>query len=174
MGHFEKQKERLEFQERFSDQSGVPKHTNSAERKRNAVIRTYEEPVLPKLARILFISLFVLTAAMVAVDLKNGLRSFEQFGLTRLLANLSKTGLIVWSIYTALIALVCGIGMGANRSVVRRKAIEGSTGVWSKEDRARCARSARRLNKPYRRYLLCSLAGAAVWLLFYLAVLLFS
>lgn len=174
MGYREKQKARLQFQERFRDQTGVPKHGNSVERKRRAIIRTYEEPALPKLAAILFISMFVLTAVMVAVDLKNGLLYIEQLGVARLLGNLSQTGLIIWVIYTILIAPVCVIGMRKNIAVVRRKAREGSSNVWSEEDHARCARTARRLNAPYRKYLLCSALGTVVWLFFHIAVVLWA
>lgn len=174
MGHLEKQKERLQFQERFTDQTGVPKHGNSVERKRRAIIRTYEEPVLPKLAKVLFISMFVLTAVMIAVDLKNGLLYIKQLGLARLLGNLSQTGLFIWIIYSVLLALICVIGMRFNIVVIRRKACEGSSGVWSKEDHVRCIRAAHRLNAPYRKYLLCSVLGTVVWLSFHIAVVLLA
>lgn len=132
-------------------------------------MRTYEEPVLPKLAKILFISMIVLTVVMIAVDLKNGLLYIEQFGLVRILGNLSQTAMTIWLICTILIALVCGIGMRRNIVVVRCKALEGTSGVLSNEDVSRCSRSAYHLNKPYRVYLSCCLIGAAAWIIFYAA-----
>lgn len=171
MGFLEKKKKQVQFQEQFkTDSTGVPKHTSTLEQKRTSAIRTYEEPVLPKLGKILFIAMFVLTAVMVAVDCKNGFLYINLFGLSRVLYNVSQTGLTIWLIFTVLISLVSGIGMRQNITAVRRKAQESACIEWNDEEAARCARSSHRLNKPYRLYLLCCLIGIVFWLLFYVSI----
>jgi hypothetical protein len=146
------------------EQSSQKRRTTSTQRKRETIVRTYQEPVLPKLAKILFISMLVLTAVMAAVDLKNGLLHLSQMGWLWLLRNVSQTGLTVWLAYTVVLAVTCALGMRQNVRVTRRKAREGDPESWTREDAARCARAARRLNRPYRIYLLCAVIGVAVWL----------
>lgn len=174
MNFLKKQTERQEFQEQFrSDTSGVPKHAGSMNHRREHMIRTYEETVLPKLTRILFLCMLILTAAAAAVDLKTGIPYLAQMGSARFLHNLSQTVLIMWSCWAAVLVPVCVIGMAQNRSAVRKKAREACPGAWTPEEDARCVRAARRLNRPYHFYLIFSLAGVCVLLLFFAAVRLF-
>lgn len=167
MSFLKKQNENQQFQDKFKDTSGVPKNTSSLKRKRESIVRTYEEPVLPKVAKILFISMIVLTLAVVAVDLRNGVPYIAQSGLLPILENAGQSALTMWGVYTLLLGAVCGIGMLQNRATVRRKAMEGCSGQWTKEDDTRCARSTRRLNATYRLYLFCGLLGTVLFFLFF-------
>lgn len=168
MGFWDKKRERAAFQERFqTDDTKSARRAGSLERKRGAIVRTYESPVLPRLARLLTGMLPVLTAACVAVDVKNALRFGEQLGRERALAGISLTGLAVWGALTVLLALVCAIGMRQNGAAVRKKAREGGADLADPEESARCARAARRLNRPYRVSLLIALAGTAAWAVFW-------
>ncbi len=163
MGFFENQKERKQLQDKFkSDTSGVAKHSSALSRKQDALIRTYEEALLPKLAKILFVGMILLTVVMAAVDLKNGLAYLSQMGMERVLFNMSKTMLLIWAVCTALITFVCCIGIVQNRHMVRKKAREGCPNAWTKNDNARCARASRRISRPYYTYLLVNWIGTAM------------
>ena len=170
MSFLKKQNENRQFQDKFKDTSGVPKNTSSLKHKRESIVRTYEEPVLPKVAKILFISMIVLTLAVVAVDLRNGVPYIVQSGLLPILENAGQSALMMWGVYTLLLVVICGIGMLQNRATVRRKTAEGCSGKWTKEDDSRCVRSTRRLNATYRLYLFCSLFGTVFFCLFYGAI----
>lgn len=170
MSLLEKQDENQQFQDKFKDTSSVPKNTSSLKRKRESIVRTYEEPVLPKVAKILFISMIILTFVAVWVDLKNGIPYVAQSGLLALLENIGQSALTMWGLYTVLLVIICGIGMLQNRTAVRRKAMEGCANAWTKEDDARCARAIRRLNATYRSYLFCGLIGTVCLLLFWGAI----
>lgn len=167
MRFWNKRRERAAFQEQFrTDGTKAARRDGALERKRSAIVRTGESPVLPRLARLLTCMLPVLTAAGVAVDVKNALRFGEQLGRARVLASVSLTGLAVWGGLTAVLAPVCAIGMRSGLAAVRQKAREAGADLTDPVESGRCARAARRLNRPYRTALAIALAGAAAWAAF--------
>lgn len=135
-------------------------------------IDTWEQPLWPKLSRILFISLLVLSAAMLLVELKNALLP-PVFDLRRFLRSLSLTLLSLWGVYSLLLALCCGLGCRANRRSYEKRKADSGIVDQNEEDRARSRRAVRRLNRDYLLYLrICGIGLAALGLLWLLSGLL--
>lgn len=150
-----------------------PKRT-SAQKKRDSIIRTYEEPVLPKLAKILFISMFVITAVLLLVEINAFLRYSPALGVRQFLINLTTTGLAAWGIYSVLLAITCAVGIRLNTAAFRKKQLESGVADQTEADRQRSAKAIRRLNATYRLYLKFCFVGLVLWLAFYLVVQLVS
>ena len=94
-------------------------------KKRQAIINTWQQPVWPNLTKILFISMIALSVAMAMVEVKNALLG-TSFDFRRFLSNLSVTLLYVWGIYTVLLVFCCLMGSRVNkRSYYKRKAESG-------------------------------------------------
>lgn len=138
------------------------------EKKEMSMIKTYEDPVLPKLCKILFLFMLIITAAMLLVDLNAFIRYDTRLGMMHLLLNLSTTGFLSWGIFTVLLSLFSVLGISLNKWKFYRQ--KKSSGIEEKteEDRQRNRRAVRRLNSSYLLYLKISLIGIAVWGLFYL------
>lgn len=138
-------------------------------KKRQAIIDTWQEPVWPKLSKILFISMIVLTTAMALVEVKNALTG-ASFELRRFLSNLSVTLVWVWGIHTVLLSLCCLMGSRANRLSYERRKAESGIRDATDEERARSKRAVSRLNAVYTRYLRVALIGLAIVLLLYCVI----
>ena len=164
MGTFRK---RSDWYQELLDKQKKPEQDDFTARKRASLLRTYEEPVLPKLARILFISMPVLPLATVLVDVSADLRDGVG-GAAHLMLCASATGLTVWAVYTALIVLTSLLGIRSNISGFYKRRQDGGDSAFG-EDIQRDRRAIRRLNAPYRRYIIICLSGTAAWLIFYAA-----
>ena len=151
-------------------EDGQPPRSNRVQKKRDAIVRTCQEPVLPRLGKILFFSMLLLTALMLVAEVSTYLRYSSHLGVEHILSNLSVTGTGIWGLYTALLLPVCIAGCLANAKRFRGRQQESGTEDHTEEDRARSARAIRRLNRSFLRYLAVSLAGLVLWGLFFLAV----
>lgn len=138
-------------------------------KKREAIIETWKAPVWPKLSRILFISMLLLCAAMLLVEVKSAALS-SPFDARRFLKNASTTLLWVWGIYTVLLAGCCLAGSKLNRDEYYRRKTDSGIVDSTDEERARSRRAVNRLNASYALYLRVALIGlAAILLLFVIA-----
>ena len=142
---------------------GQPPRSNYFKRKRESIVRTYEEPVLPKLCLILFVSMLVLTTAMLLVEVSAFLRF--QSDPERFLNNLSTTCFAIWGIYTALLGVCCALGMRSNAAGYWKR-IPDRAGQTDAE-RQRTKRAIHRLNGRYWLYLRTAWIGLLVWLVLF-------
>lgn len=136
-------------------------------KKRQAIIDTWQQPVWPKLTKILFVSMLVLSVAMALVELKNALIA-ASFDLRHFLLNLSTTLIWVWGIHTVLLALCCGVGAYFNRRSYERRKAESGIVDATDEERTRSKRAVRRLNATYIMYMRVAVVGLAVFTVLYL------
>ncbi len=161
---FEKQKkrqlEKLSADEQMRQREPRP---GFREKKETAMLRTYEEPVLPRLCRIIFIFMPVITAAMLLVDLKAFFLPGSRLGILRLLSNLSTTGFLSWLVFTGILFPLCVLGIVKNRKAFYRRKKDSGIDLTSDESRLRCEQAVRRLNSAYRFYLKFCLAGSVIW-----------
>ena len=151
-----------------AEQDSCPRQ-NTSEKKRIAILETYEQPVYPKLSRILFISMLALTAAMAAVEIRNGF-FVTGAAVSRFVSNLSTTCLTLWLLYAILLVPTCLLGMRRNRHDYESR--KQASGIVDQTDheRQRSRRAVQRLNHSYLLYLAVTLGGLLIWSLFYLAV----
>lgn len=157
---FYTQEKEQEFEHREIKRSRLQKKLDS-------IVRTHDEPVLPKLCKILFISMFIITGTTLLVEI-SALR--YHLGLVHFLTNLTTTGLGAWGIYAVLLALTCAIGIWSNKANFRKKQRESGTTDRTDDDRERSARAIKRLNAAYWRYIKVCFIGFVFWLMFYLIV----
>lgn len=133
-------------------------------KKQNRIIRTYEEPVLPLLCRIIFWSMLVLTASMIAVDISFFIRYDRQAGLSHLLFNVSATGFFAWFFFSV---FLIPFSLAAVKQVQKRfkKTVgkSGSTGGGK-------AKAQSHMEAVYTRYVKISAAGLVIWGLLFLVV----
>ena len=160
---------RIEELEQTQGLDSQPPRSNYFKRKRESIIRTYEEPVLPKLCLILFVSMLVLTAAMLLVEVS----AFIRFPLDpgRFLNNLSITCFTIWGIYAVLLGVCCTLGMRNNAANYWKRIPEQAE--QTEAERQRSKRAIHRLNGRYWLYLKIALAGLLVWLVFRCLIFLF-
>lgn len=135
------------------------------ENKEEAMIRIYEQPVLPKFCKILFIGMIVLTAAMLLVDLNAFFRYDRSLGIFHLLKNLAVTGLICWWFCGIFLCFFSLIGMKLNQNAFYRKKRAGGIEIDPKDEEAirRNRAAIRKLNVSYTLYLKVSGIGALVF-----------
>jgi len=164
MGLFNRQEDSV-FVQGAHDSPVNLKHRDN--RKREAIIETWKAPVWPKLSRILFVSMLLICAAMLLVEVKSA-ALFSPFDARRFLKNATTTLIWVWGIYTVLLAISCLSGSRVNRDeYYKRKADSGIVDLTD-EERARSRRAVDRLNTSYMLYLRVAVIGFAVILLLYL------
>lgn len=146
-----------------------PEAEQFSEKIRQWIIQSSQEPFLPKMARILFASMLILTAAMVVCELVTFVQ-YPQIGWLRFASNLTLTALIIWGIYTALLVLCCCSGIYFHCANYRKRQKRLPTMDETSEALRRGRRALNRLNRTYYMYLLVSLGGLALWLIFFIAV----
>lgn len=151
--------------QQLKDAKATPSHKNYSDRKRTAMLKLHNQPLCPRLARLLLVCLLVLTGALTVAEF------FHSRGLSdseALLHNLSATGLGIWCLYAIPLILVCIIGMHSNRRRFYQK--QADSGIMSKteSDRQRDRRAIRRLNRTYVIYIVACLAGILLWGLLFL------
>lgn len=136
-------------------------------KKRQAIIDTWQQPVWPKLTKILFISMLVLSVAMALVEVKNALIG-AAFEPRRFLFNLSMTLIWVWGVHAVLLAICSAIGAFFNRRSYEKRKAESGIQDTTDEERARSKRAVRRLNATYIMYVRVAVIGLAVFTVLYL------
>ena len=139
------------------------------DRRREAIVETWKAPVWPKLSRILFISMLLISAAMLLVEVKSATLS-SPFDARHFMQYASTTLLWVWGIYTALLGMSCLAGSRLNRVEYHRRKADSGIVDSTDDERARSRRAVKRLNASYRLYLRVAAIGlAAIMLLFLIA-----
>lgn len=136
-------------------------------KKRLAIIDTWQQPIWPKLAKILFISMIVLSSAMALVEIKNAMIS-SAFDPQRFLFNLSTTLIWIWGIHAVLLAVCSAIGAFFNQRSYEKRKAESGIHDTTDEERARSKRAVRRLNASYILYMRVAFVGLAVFTVLYL------
>ncbi len=127
-------------------------HSNRARKKEDSIIRTWEEPVLPSLCKIIFVCMILIMAAMLLVDCVNFLRYNTEATAGALIGNVSTTGFFGFLIFSVFLIPLSALGRHQNtRRVMSRKKKDGS-GTADSEAKARTKRAIDRLNHPYKIY----------------------
>lgn len=150
-------------------QAGYDLHAGQkirSDKKRNSIIETWEMPIWPKLSKILFISMLILTFAMALAEIQIARRT-HPFDRTLFLQNISLTLMCIWGIYTLLITICSLAGSMNNKRAYYRKKEESGIQDSTNEEKSRSARAVRRLNAQYKIYTIISLSGLLVLFLFY-------
>ncbi|MBC5688367.1 hypothetical protein H8S37_05420 [Mediterraneibacter sp. NSJ-55] len=142
-------------------------------KKEKSIIRIYEQPVLPALARILFWMMLILLIAMLAADVSSFIRYGTEMEAGHLFYNICITGVGEWFICCIFLVPVCMLGMRQNEKIYRKRREEDGITVEGEEEREREKRTVRRQNETYLLYRKVCLIGLAVWMLLFAAALLF-
>jgi len=144
----------------------ISNQKNRSNIKQQAIIDTWQQPILPKLSKILFISMLALSLATTLVEVKHAMMSISH-PIHQLGANLSVTLLYLWSIYSVLLISCSLLGSFANfHSYKKRKAESGIQDI-SDEDRLRSKRAIIRMNAAYLFYIkVCVIGLIAITVLY--------
>lgn len=137
---------------------------NGMSKKQKRIIRTWEEPVLPALCRILFWFMILLTGSMALVDISSFVRYGSHYGIGRLFQNLFTTGFVSWMLFSVLLIPLSYMGI---RQIRRRfLQISGSAG----EEKSRVpgadvpvSKAQRHMEEVFTGYQRFCVAGLAVW-----------
>ncbi len=143
---------------------------NYFKRKQEAIVRTYKEPVWPKLGKILFFSMLLIVFVTLLAEVSTYLRYSSHLGLKHLLSNLTTTGLGIWGIYSVLLLPVCALGCHTNSKRFHDRQEQNGIQDLTPEDHARSARAIRRLNRSYMCYFFVCTMGLGVWISLYLVI----
>lgn len=137
--------------------------SNAVIKKENAIIKTYEQPVLPALTRIIFWLMLILIAAMLLVDINAFVRYDNHLGIGHMIRNISVTGFGGWLFFSFILVPLSLLGMYQNRKAFRKRKEE--SGIVEQDDRTkdRDKRALNRLNRTYLHYIKASAAGVAIW-----------
>ena len=138
--------------------------------KQNRIIRTYEEPVLPLLCRIIFWSMILLTASMIAVDVSFFIRFDMQEGALHLLTNVAVTGFFAWLFFSAVL-IPCSLA--AVRQVrgrfMRRTAGDGVK-MPGGSGKPAASKAQAHMEAVYFRYVKIAVGGLGAWGIFFGAI----
>lgn len=141
-------------------------------KKEASIMKTYDEPVLPTLCKIIFRGMIILEVAMLLVDLNAFLRYGRQLGIGHLFSNIATTGFLCWLSCSVFLIPLCGLAVKqTNRRFWKKKADSGIEDVTD-EDRNRSRRALTRLNRFYVKYLKIDIVGLVIWGLIYLIAVL--
>lgn len=151
--------------QQLKEANTAPTHGGYSERKRKSMLRTYSQPVYPRLSIVLLVCMLVLTCALTAAEALRSLPNTEM-----LLRNVSVTGFGIWSLYAVPLILVSLLGMRSNAKRFYQRQLASGVSAQSEDERRRDRRAIQRLNRGYVRYLLLCLAGILAWGVFFLAV----
>ncbi|EEQ57342.1 hypothetical protein CBFG_01052 [Clostridiales bacterium 1_7_47FAA] len=142
--------------------------------KQNRIIRTYEEPVLPLLCRIIFWSMILLTASMIAVDVSFFIRFDMQESVLHLLSNVAVTGFFAWLFFSAVL-IPCSLA--AVRQVrgrfMRRTAGDGVKmpgGSGNGSGKPAASKAQAHMEAVYFRYVKIAVGGLGAWGIFFGAI----
>lgn len=144
----------------------------SVQKKENSILKTYEEPVLPTLCKIVFRGKMILIAAMLLVDVNAFVRYDSHLGLKHLFTNLVLTGFYSWFVLSVILFLLCA--MGAKQAAGRYLKQKKKNGLEDRtqEETERSGRALKRLKAPFLRYIKIDLAGLCLWAVLYIIYLL--
>ncbi|MFT4007514.1 MAG: hypothetical protein QM683_18540 [Lacrimispora sp.] len=144
-------------------------HSNYIEKKQE-IIRTYEEPVLPKMCRVIFWCMIILTAGMILVDINAFIRYDAYLGSFHLFYNISTTGFFSWLLFSVLLV---PMSYGSIRQTSKRfwkrvnNAEKDGTGNQIESNKARSERALKKLTHPFMRYMGICFSGIIFWGVFY-------
>lgn len=150
------------------------KSRDRVRRKEKSIMKTWEEPVLPKLCKIVFWGMQIIIAAMLLVDINAFIRYDSYLGILHLYRNICMTGFLGWIIYSILILPLCVITMKQTEKKFWKQKQESGIEEKTEEDRARNRRALTRLNRNYLQYIKINIVGLCIWLLLYLINIIFS
>lgn len=143
----------------------VPKY---GEKKIESIIRTYRQPILPRLCRMILWMMIVIVAVMLLVDIVVYIRYGAHLGTGHLFINVCITGFWGWMLFSAFLVPMCFLGMKQGKNnYMRRKKKSGIIDA-SKEEKERTQRAIKRLNYSFLLYIKVAFAGAVVWSVLYL------
>lgn len=131
-------------------------------KKQNRIIRTYEEPVLPLLCKIIFWSMLVLTVSMIAVDISFFIRYDRQAGVLHLMSNVSTTGFMAWLFFSV---FLIPFSLAVVKQVRRRFEKTAGRSALSGISKAQS-----HMEAVYFTYVKVSAIGLAVWGIFFFVV----
>ena len=141
---------------------------NLREKKERSMLRTYEEPVLPKLCRIIFFFMIIITIAMLLVDINAFVRYDSHLGIRHLLTNLSTTGFLDWLVFTVILLLLCVPGIKLNERKFYQQQKNSGIEAKTENEKLRNQRAIRRLNSAYIFYIKVCVIGIIIWGILYL------
>ncbi len=162
---FDKQRNKMNEDDQLKQHEPRP---NLREKKERSMLKTYEEPVLPKLCRIIFFFMIVITIAMLLVDINAFVRYDSCSGIRHLLSNLSTTGFWSWLLFSVILLLLCIPGIKLNERKFYRKQKSSGIRCDTEEEKLRNQRAVRRLNSSYIFYIKVCAIGMVIWGIFYL------
>ena len=139
--------------------------SNSVQKKEQSIIRTFEQPVLPRLTKIVFWVMIILTAAMVLVDINAYARYDFYLGLKHLFLNIFVTG------FSIIVVLLCWLGIRQNRRHFWKRKEENGVVEQDEQSLARDRRALRKLNQVYFFYIKICCGGVGAWGILYIAAL---
>lgn len=143
--------------------------SNAVVKKENSIIKTYEQPVLPALTRIIFWLMLILMLAMLLVDINAFARYDAHLGVAHLIYNISVTGFWGWMFFSIILVSLSELGMNQNRKMFWKRKGESKKSPQDENTKARNERALKRLNRVYMRYIKVSLTGLGIWAIVYIA-----
>ena len=137
-------------------------------KKEESIIRTHDDPVLPKLTKILFWLMVILLAAMLLVDINAFIRYDHALGPAHLFYNVAVTGFFEWLILSVFLLPLSLLGCRENRRNFYRQKKESGIVSTTEREIARDRRAVRTLNETYLFYIRVSGIGLGVWFVLFL------
>ena len=148
------------------EQATVRDHTNMrnwGERRKRRYDRVMNEPILPRFCNICFISMLIVTGAMILFDASAGFTYLSHLGILHMLNNVSTSAFFGWLIFAVLL-IPCSLVQlhrGFDDPYFERF-------VMRKNGTPRMP-----LEKKFKMYVAVTAIGAAVLFVFYLTVRIF-
>jgi hypothetical protein len=144
------------------NENNIPKTTSkSIEKKEEAIIAIYEEPLVPKLCRIIYWCMLIITASMILVDINGFIRYDSYLGYSHLFYNISTTGFLNWALFSVLLIILSYIAIRQTQKQ-----------FWKRLNKTladgRSQRALKKLTHPITRYINICWVGTVFWGIFYL------
>lgn len=151
-------------------QSGLPSFpslkTSYSEKKRSSIIRTYDEPVLPKLCYIFWYGMFLITISMLLVDANAFIRYDFALGWKHLYINLVTTGFSSWIFFTSILVPISVITILQNTKRYLKRTNIPSLSLIQEMDITKYQQiktSLYKQSKFYRHIIKICLFGSILW-----------
>lgn len=147
-----------------------PIHTDYVSKKEKAMLRTYEEPILPKLCTIICRCMILLTICMILVDINAFIRYNAYLKISHLFSNISTTGFIAWLLFSC---LLIPLSYGSIWQIKKRywkrvnDTADANASVQTDDSKAQSKRALKRLTQPFIRYITVCFAGIIIFGIFF-------
>lgn len=154
-----------------NEKNAEPIHFDYVSKKEKAIIRIYEEPVLPKLCLMIYWCMIILTICMILVDINTFIRYYTYLKISHLFYNISTTGFIGWLLFS--VPLIT-LSYGAIRQTKKRywKRVndteKAAASAYTEDSKAQGERALKRLIQPFIRYITICFTGMIIWGIFFL------